>query len=107
LGDLGQGPNGVVKRMNIQFQWDTQKADRNARKHRVTFVEAATVFRDPLAFIFDDEDHSEEEYREIIIGHSVRHRLLVVSFTERGDVIRIISARKADREEREDYENAK
>ena len=60
-----------------------------------------------LPLSFDDEDHSEEEYREIIIGHSIRHRLLVVSFTERGDVIRIISARKADREEREDYENAK
>ncbi len=74
---------------------------------RGNFGEAATVFRDPLAFIFDDEDHSEEEYREIIIGHSIRHRLLIVSFTERGDVIRIISARKADRDEREDYENAK
>ncbi len=97
----------MVKRMNIQFQWDTQKATKNARKQRVTFAEAATVFRDPLAFIFDDEDHSTEEYREIIIGHSIRHRLLIVSFTERGDVIRIIGARKADREEREDYESAK
>ncbi len=65
------------------------------------------VFRDPLAFIFDDEEHAEEEYREIIIGHSSRNRPLVVSFTERGDVIRIIGARKADREEREDYESAK
>jgi len=97
----------MVKRMNIQFQWDAQKAARNEKKHRVTFAEAVTVFRDPLAFIFDDEEHSEEEYREIIIGHSIQHRLLIVSFTERGDVIRIISARKADREEREDYESAK
>lgn len=93
--------------MNMQFQWDAQKADRNERKHRVTFAEAATVFRDPLAFVFDDQDHSEEECREIIIGHSTRHRLLVISFTERGDVIRIISARRADREECEDYENTK
>jgi len=93
--------------MSIQFQWNAQKAARNVRKHHVTFAEAAMVFRDPLAFIFDDEEHSEEEYREIIIGHSIRHQLLVVSFTERGDVIRIISARRADREEREGYENAK
>ena len=53
------------------------------------------------------EDHSVEELREIIVGHSSQNRLLVVSFTERDDVIRITSARKADREEREDYENAK
>jgi uncharacterized DUF497 family protein len=97
----------MVKRMDIQFQWDARKAARNVRKHRVTFAEAATVFRDPLAFIFDDEDHSEEEYREIIIGRSIRQQLVVVSFTERGDVIRIISARKANREERGDYESAK
>ena len=70
-------------------------------------MEAVTVFRDPPALIFDDEEHSEEEYREIIIGHSLRHGLLVVSFSERGDVIRIISARKANRKEREDYENAR
>ena len=89
--------------MSVQFQWDTQKAVRNKKRHRVTFAEAATVFRDPLAFIFDDEEHSEEEYREIIIGHSSRNRLLIVSFTERNDAIRIISARKADRGEREDY----
>jgi len=93
--------------MSVQFQWDAQKATRNAKKHRVTFAEATTVFRDPLAFIFDDEEHSEEELREIIVGHSNRNRLLVVSFTERNDVIRIISDRKADREEREDYESAK
>ncbi len=93
--------------MGIQFQWDTRKAARNVTRHRITFMEATTVFKDSLALIFDDEDHSQEEYREIIIGHSSRHRILVVAFTERGDTIRIISARKADREEREDYENAK
>lgn len=76
--------------MSVRFQWDPQKAANNARRHRVTFAEAATVFQDPLAFIFDDEDHSVEELREIIVGHSSQNRLLVVSFIER-----------------EDYENAK
>jgi len=93
--------------MGIRFQWDPQKAARNATKHGVTFLEAATVFQDPLAFIFDDEEHSDEEHREIIIGHSKRSRLLVVSFTERDNVIRVISPRRADREEREDYEKAR
>jgi len=93
--------------MGIRFQWDPQKAARNATKHGVTFLEAATVFQDPLGFIFDDEEHSDEEHREIIIGHSKRSRLLVVSFTERDNVIRVISPRRADREEREDYEKAR
>ena len=93
--------------MSVRFRWDLQKAVSNAKKHGVTFAEGATVFQNPLAFIFDDEDHSVEELREIIVGHSSQNRLLVVSFTERDDVIRIISARKADREEREDYENSR
>lgn len=93
--------------MGIRFQWDPQKAVRNAQKHGVTFAEAATVFQDPLAYIFDDEKHSEQEYRELIIGHSNQSRLLIVSFTERANRIRIISARKADQGEREDYEDAK
>ncbi len=62
------------------------------------------VFRDPTAVIFDDDAHSEEEYRELVIGHSGRHRVLIVSFVERGDTVHIISARKADSEERETYE---
>jgi len=68
------------------------------------FEEAMTVFRDPLACIFDDEWHSGEEQREIIIGHSIGDQLLLVCFTERGDVVRIISARKATKKERRDYE---
>jgi len=68
--------------MSIRFLWDPEKAARNATKHSVTFLEAATVFQDPLAFIFDDEEHSDEEHREIITGHSKRSRLLVVSFTD-------------------------
>ncbi|HSN76378.1 MAG TPA: BrnT family toxin [Anaerolineae bacterium] len=93
--------------MNIRFTWDRQKADRNRQEHEgVTFEEAATVFRDPLAYLFDDDAHSAEEHRELIIGYSRRNRLLIVSLAERGDVIRIISARKADGDERRDYEQA-
>ena len=94
--------------MSIRFSWDSRKAVRNRREHDgVTFEEAATVFRDPTAFIFDDDEHSDEEYRELIIGHSTRNRLLIVSFTERDDVIRIISARKADAGEQRAYEYAR
>ena len=94
--------------MTIRFSWDPSKEAINIRKHEgVTFVEAASVFRDVLAFVFDDETHSEAEHRELIIGHSNRGRLLIVSFTERGDVIRIISGRKADAGERADYEQAR
>ena len=91
--------------MALRFNWDKEKATSNKRKHGVTFDEASTVFADPLAVIFDDEEHSLDEVREIAIGHSVLHRLLLVSFTERGeDLVRIISARKGTRRERSDYE---
>ena len=90
--------------MNLRFEWDVNKATANTAKHDVSFEEVATVFRDPIAAIFDDEDHSDEEWREIIIGHSDKNRLLLVCFTERDDAIRIISARKATRRERRDYE---
>jgi uncharacterized DUF497 family protein len=90
--------------MSLAFEWDEDKAASNQKKHGVTFEEAATVFADPLAAIFDDEAHSEEEQREIIVGHSVDDRLLLVSFTEREGAIRIISARRATKRERRDYE---
>jgi hypothetical protein len=93
--------------MSIRFQWDPHKAETNAQKHEISFAEAATVFQDSLACIFDDEDHADDEYRELIIGYSKRNRLVVVAFTEREEVIRIISARKADQDERETYEQAK
>jgi uncharacterized DUF497 family protein len=70
----------------------------------VAFEEALTVFGDPLARIFDDEDHSVEEQREIIIGHSVKERLLVVFFASQGESVRIFSARPATKMERKDYE---
>jgi len=89
----------------LRFEWDGKKAVSNLGKHRVSFDEASTVFRDPLARIFDDESHSAEEPREIIIGHSILDRLVVVSFTEKpGGVVRLISARLATKNEREDYE---
>jgi uncharacterized protein len=91
--------------MGVQFEWDRRKAASNLRKHGVSFSEASTVFRDALAIIFDDEAHSGQEYREIIIGHSTRDRLLLVCFTEKAEnVVRIISARLATRKEREDHE---
>lgn len=90
----------------MQFTWDPAKALANARKHGVSFDEAATVFGDPLARVHDDPDHSAEEQREIIIGHSTFGRLLLVSFTERGEFVRIINARRPDAEERQKYEES-
>jgi uncharacterized DUF497 family protein len=90
--------------MNVEFAWDRDKAASNNKKHKVTFEEAATVFGDPLAAIFDDEAHFEHEQREIIVGHSAAMRLLLVCFTERDGLIRIISARRATKRERQDYE---
>jgi len=91
--------------MALRFEWDEDKAASNRSKHGVTFDEASTVFADPLAVIFDDEEHSQGEIREVMVGHSVLQRLLLVSFTERGDdLIRIISARQATKRERKDYE---
>ena len=86
------------------FEWDPAKAAANLLQHGVSFEEAATVFLDPLAKIHDDPDHSATERRDIIVGHSVQGRLLVVSFTDRGSKIRLISARPATRHERHDYE---
>ena len=87
-----------------RFTWDKEKAKANLRKHGVSFEEAATVFVDPLARIHDDPDHSIGERREIMVGVSAGRRLLLVSFTERGDVVRIIHARQTDAAERREYE---
>jgi hypothetical protein len=93
--------------MPYRFEWDSRKASTNIRKHGVSFDEASTVFDDPLAAIFDDETHSTAEARELIIGHSLTGRLLLVSFAERpGEMLRLISARVATRKEREDYEKS-
>ena len=90
--------------MTVRFEWDRRKAAANLRRHGVSFDEAVSVFANPLARIFDDEDHDDDERRELIVGHSVGHRLLVICFTARGRGVRIISARKATPNEREDYE---
>ena len=85
--------------------WDADKAGRNARKHGVTFEEAATVFADPLALIIEDESHPEKAR---IIGESLAARILLVVFIERDrDVVRLISARRATRQERRRYEERK
>ena len=88
----------------MEFEWDENKAASNARKHKVTFAEATTVFGDPLAITFDDPDHSDEE-RYITIGQSELIRLVVMSHTDRQGRVRIISARIATRSEQKIYEN--
>lgn len=90
--------------MGLSFEWDPKKAETNHRDHGVTFIEASTVFADPLARIKDDPDHSENEERYIIWGMSKELRLLLVVFTERDDSIRIISSRLATKTERKHYE---
>jgi len=90
--------------VSLQFEWDDAKAAANLKKHGVALDEALSVFADPLARMFDDPDHSEDELREIIIGFSARPRLLVVGFTERSGRVRLIHARRATRSERERHE---
>lgn len=90
--------------MSFIFEWNDTKAEQNLTKHGVSFDEACSVFGDPLAITIDDPLHSEKEDRFITLGHSRRGRLLVVVFVERGDNIRIISARLATRRERKNYE---
>jgi len=90
---------------DIEFEWSSTKAASNLKKHGVSFDEAETAFDDEFAYIFDDEGHSDEEPREILIGYSMTNRLMYVSFIQRAsDQIRIISARMADRRERISYE---
>ena len=90
--------------MGLEFEWDRDKAHSNQRKHRVTFEEAATVFADVLGITVPDPDHSINEERYITVGLSQRHRLLIVAHTERGNRIRIISARELTPVEKQDYE---
>lgn len=88
----------------MEFAWDNRKAAGNQRKHGVTFTEAATVFGDPLSLTFLDPDHSENEVRFITIGTSSAARVILVAHTDQAGSIRIISARKATRAERNYYE---
>ena len=88
----------------MEFEWDAEKAAANFAKHEVSFAEATTVFADPLYVDFYDPDHSIDEHRYIIIGESQQSRLLIVSYTERSHIVRLISAREVTRREREIYE---
>lgn len=90
--------------MALEFEWDPVKAETNLKAHGVSFDDAATVLRDTLSITIADPDHSLSENRFIDIGLSYRGQLLVVSYTERKDRIRIISARPANRAERKTYE---
>jgi uncharacterized DUF497 family protein len=90
-----------------RFEWYGPKAAANRAKHKVTFEEASTVFGDPLGRIADDPRHSEGDERFVLLGESDKARLLVEMFTERDEVIHLISARKATRRERREYEKGK
>ncbi len=88
----------------FKFEWDTQKAASNLRKHGLSFDEAVSVFADALALTFADTDHYESEDRSRTYGISNKGRLLVIVHTERRENVRIISARKATRYEKDIYE---
>jgi uncharacterized DUF497 family protein len=87
------------------FEWDDEKAADNLRKHGIDFEEARTVFEDPFAITIDDELHSEDEDRSVVLGLSLLARVLIVVHTERRERIKIISARKATPSERAQYES--
>jgi len=89
----------------LEFCWDERKAASNRRKHGISFEEAVTVFADPLARIYDDPDHSIEEDRFLLVGQSLAGRVVLVVHAERGDRIRLISARKPTSQELKDYQS--
>ena len=91
---------------DVPAVWDLTKAANNERKHGVTFEEAATVFLDPLEATIPDPDHSHGEDRWVSMGYSDRGRLLVVVYVERGPLLRIISARLANKREQGAYEES-
>jgi len=88
----------------VEFEWDEEKAAANLTSHKVSFDEAKTVFDDPLYVDFYDPDHSLDEHRFLIVGESRQGRLLIVSYTERGNTARLISAREVTPAERKVYE---
>ncbi|MBF0378954.1 MAG: BrnT family toxin [Desulfamplus sp.] len=91
----------------MNFEWDTVKNQTNLQKHGVDFEEAKSIFDDIFAIIIEDRFHSLLEQREIIVGQSINNRLLYVVFVDKGDCIRIISARKLSSIERRRYEQGK
>jgi uncharacterized DUF497 family protein len=91
--------------MEAEFEWDEEKADLNLKSHGIAFEEAKSVWEDLFNIELFDQDHSIDENRFLMIGESSEHRLLIISFTERGDKVRIISARELTPKERRDYEH--
>lgn len=89
----------------MTFQWDSDKASSNAKRHNVSFEEALAIFGDPLAITILDPDHSVGELRFLTTGQSRLQRLLVVAHTEREGEVRLISARLATRQEKRRYES--
>ena len=90
--------------MKLRFEWDKKKAQSNQRKHEITFEEASTVFGDPLSITIHDPAHSIGEQRFITMGTSIQNKFIAVVHTNRGDIVRIINARKATRNEKRQYE---
>ena len=95
----------TVRMKELEFDWDSKKDKSNAKKHGVSFEDAKAAFFDETAIVFHDPDHSEEEERFILLGLSIRVGVLVVCHCTRGEdaIIRIISARRADKQEEADY----
>ena len=88
----------------MECEWDDEKASSNLAKHGVSFEEASTVFDDALGQYFDDPRHSDDDTRAVVVGYSENSRLMVVSYTLRGKLPRIISARRATSQERQNHE---
>ena len=88
----------------MEFAWDEENAAANLADHKVSFDEAKTVFDDSLYVDFYDPDHSSDEQRYLIVGESRQGRLLIVSYTERGEAVRLLSAREVTSAERKAYE---
>jgi len=91
----------------VKFEWDPQKATDNLKKHAVSFDEASTVFGDPLAATIPDPEHSAEEVRFITMGQTAKHQLVVVVHVDRGEDVRIITARRATAGEKKKYGEGK
>jgi uncharacterized DUF497 family protein len=89
---------------SLRFEWDPKKDAANQEKHGISFQAATVTFQDRLAALHADPDHSNDERREILVGHDTQGRLLLVVFTERQGKIRIITARRATKRERQAYE---
>jgi len=92
--------------MGLKFEWDRRKAVLNIKKHGVSFEDAATAFGDPLSVTIHDPKHSDDEDRFLLLGETKDKKFVVVAHTDRKDTIRLINARPATRQEREDYEKS-